>query len=142
MWRACNLTLFSPCLTGPVDYPFASCHKGPRFKLHNRWSQLLGGGALWRACNLTAFSPCLTGSLDYPFASCHKEPGFKSPGGGTCVEPGFSCYRCLATYMYLFQLHLETIRNKIIPSFNFIEANIFCYPTYSTCRKIKQVQNV
>ncbi len=35
MWalcRACNLTSFSPCLTGPVDYLFASCHKGPRFK--------------------------------------------------------------------------------------------------------------
>jgi hypothetical protein len=32
LWRACNLTQFSPCLTGPVDYLFASCHKGPRFK--------------------------------------------------------------------------------------------------------------
>jgi hypothetical protein len=32
MWRACNLTSFSPCFTGPVDYPFASCHKGPGFK--------------------------------------------------------------------------------------------------------------
>jgi hypothetical protein len=31
LWRACNLTSFSPCLTGPVDYPFASCHKGPGF---------------------------------------------------------------------------------------------------------------
>ncbi len=30
--RACNLTSFSPCLTGPVDYPFASRHKGLRFK--------------------------------------------------------------------------------------------------------------
>jgi hypothetical protein len=32
LWRACNLTSFSPCLTCPVDYLFASCHKGPRFK--------------------------------------------------------------------------------------------------------------
>ncbi len=32
LWRACNLTSFSPCLTGPVDYPFASCHKCPGFK--------------------------------------------------------------------------------------------------------------
>ncbi len=32
LWRACNLTSFPPCLTGPVDYPFASRHKGPRFK--------------------------------------------------------------------------------------------------------------
>ncbi len=31
LWRACNLTWFSPCLTGPVDYLFASCHKGLRF---------------------------------------------------------------------------------------------------------------
>jgi hypothetical protein len=30
--RACNLTSFSPCLTGPVDYLFVSRHKGPRFK--------------------------------------------------------------------------------------------------------------
>jgi hypothetical protein len=32
LWRACNLTSFSPCLTGPKDYLFASRHKGPRFK--------------------------------------------------------------------------------------------------------------
>ncbi len=32
LWRACNLPSFSPCLTGPVDYLFASCHKGPGFK--------------------------------------------------------------------------------------------------------------
>jgi hypothetical protein len=29
LWRACNLTSFSPC---PVVYLFASRHKGPRFK--------------------------------------------------------------------------------------------------------------
>jgi hypothetical protein len=32
LWRVCNLTSFSPCLTGPMDYLFASHHKGPRFK--------------------------------------------------------------------------------------------------------------
>jgi hypothetical protein len=32
LWRACNLISFSPCLTGPVDYLFASLHEGPRFK--------------------------------------------------------------------------------------------------------------
>jgi hypothetical protein len=32
VWRACNLTSFSPCLTGPVDYLFASRQKGPSFK--------------------------------------------------------------------------------------------------------------
>ncbi len=32
LWRACNLTSFSPCHTGPVDYPFPSRHKGLGFK--------------------------------------------------------------------------------------------------------------
>jgi hypothetical protein len=31
VWRACNLTAFTPCLTGPMDCPFASNHEGPRF---------------------------------------------------------------------------------------------------------------
>jgi hypothetical protein len=29
LWRVCNLTSFSPCLTGPVDYPFASVMRDP-----------------------------------------------------------------------------------------------------------------
>ncbi len=29
LWRACNLTVFTPCLTGPVDYPFASIMRDP-----------------------------------------------------------------------------------------------------------------
>ncbi len=32
LWRPCNLTSFPPCLTGPVNYPFAFGHKGPGFK--------------------------------------------------------------------------------------------------------------
>ncbi len=32
LWRACNLTSSSPCLTGLVEYLFASRHKGPRFQ--------------------------------------------------------------------------------------------------------------
>jgi hypothetical protein len=32
LWRACNLTSFWSCLTGPVDYLFTSRHKGLRFK--------------------------------------------------------------------------------------------------------------
>jgi hypothetical protein len=32
LWGSCNVTSFSLCLTGPVDYLFASRHKGPRFK--------------------------------------------------------------------------------------------------------------
>ncbi len=31
LWRACNLTAFTPCLTGLADYPFASLHEGPGF---------------------------------------------------------------------------------------------------------------
>ncbi len=37
LWRACNLTSFSPCLTGPVDYLVASRHKGPGFKSPGRY---------------------------------------------------------------------------------------------------------
>ncbi len=37
LWRACNLTSFSPCLTGPVNYQFASRHKGPKFKSPRRY---------------------------------------------------------------------------------------------------------
>ncbi len=32
LWRVCNLISFSTCLTGPVDYLFASGHKEPGFK--------------------------------------------------------------------------------------------------------------
>jgi hypothetical protein len=56
------------------------------------------GGALWRTCNLTAHSS--TGPVVHPFASRHEGPGF-NPQGGTYVKPGFSCYRCLATMLYL-----------------------------------------
>jgi hypothetical protein len=31
LWRSCNLTTFTSCLTGPVDYLFASRHEGPGF---------------------------------------------------------------------------------------------------------------
>ncbi len=31
LWRACNLTAIATCLTGPVDYQFASRHEGPEF---------------------------------------------------------------------------------------------------------------
>ncbi len=66
------------------------------FQLHNRWSRLLGGGALWKPCNLTPFSPCRTDPVDYLFASRHKGPRFKSPEEYLC-ETGIhllalSCY--------------------------------------------------
>ncbi len=31
LWKACNLTAYTPCLTGPVDYLFAFRHEGPGF---------------------------------------------------------------------------------------------------------------
>ncbi len=31
LWSACNHTAFTPCLTCPVDYSFASRYEGPRF---------------------------------------------------------------------------------------------------------------
>ncbi len=40
LWRASNLTLFSPCLTGAVDYPFASHHK--YFIEKKDWKKLSG----------------------------------------------------------------------------------------------------
>ncbi len=30
--KSCGEPAISPCFTGPVDYPFASRHKGPKFK--------------------------------------------------------------------------------------------------------------
>ncbi len=46
MWRACNLTAFAPYLTGPVDYPFASHHEGPRFKSPGGYGYLCETGIL------------------------------------------------------------------------------------------------
>ncbi len=50
MWRACNLTAFTTCLTGPVDYQFASCPEGPGFNLQGvtrcDWSLWLVWGGL------------------------------------------------------------------------------------------------
>jgi hypothetical protein len=51
LWRACNLTSFSPCLTGPVYYPFASRHKGPGFKTPGGY--LCETGILLLACLAT-----------------------------------------------------------------------------------------
>jgi hypothetical protein len=56
--RACNLTSFSPCLTGPVDYPFASCHEGPGFKSPGGY--LCGTGILLLA--LSRYNPLLLDS--------------------------------------------------------------------------------
>jgi hypothetical protein len=42
--RACNLTSFSLCLTGPVDYLFASRHKGLSFKSPGGYLQYVKPG--------------------------------------------------------------------------------------------------
>ncbi len=46
LWRACNLTAFTPCFTGPMDYLFAPHHEGPGFNpqqgyLYETWILLL-----------------------------------------------------------------------------------------------------
>ncbi len=41
LWRACNLTAFTPCLTGPVDYPFASRYEEPGFNPQSETGILL-----------------------------------------------------------------------------------------------------
>jgi hypothetical protein len=58
VWRACNLTSFSPCLTGPVDYLFASCHKGLRF-------QSPGGNLYETGILLLALSHCNSAFIFY-----------------------------------------------------------------------------
>ncbi len=55
LWRACNLTLFSPCLTGPVDYLFASRHKGPGFK--SPWGTCVKPGYSCKCCLATLVTP-------------------------------------------------------------------------------------
>ncbi len=52
LWRACKITSFSPCLTGPVGYLFASLHKGPRFKSPGGY--LYETGILLLACLATS----------------------------------------------------------------------------------------
>ncbi len=55
LWRSCNLTAFTPCLTGPVDYLFASCHEGPGFK--SPWGYLCETGILLLALSATLVTP-------------------------------------------------------------------------------------
>ncbi len=53
------------------------------FRLHNRHSRLLGGGALWRACTLTAFILSSTVPVIHPYCF---------PSWGTRVQsPGYLC---------------------------------------------------
>jgi hypothetical protein len=71
LWRACNLTSFSPFLTGPVDYPFASRHKGPGFKTPGGYlcgtrilqlvlSRYIGDPDVILSLALSPFSGCFT----------------------------------------------------------------------------------
>ncbi len=41
LWWACNLTAFTSCLAGPVDYLFSSHHEGPGGHLCETWILLL-----------------------------------------------------------------------------------------------------
>ncbi len=71
LWRACNLTTFTPCLTGPVDYPFASCHEGLGFKPQGGYlceirilllalSRYIGDPDMIRSLVSLPFSGCFT----------------------------------------------------------------------------------
>jgi hypothetical protein len=60
-WRACNLTSFSPCLTGPVDYLFASCHKGPGFSCPGGYLCETGILLLALCCHTIKFT-CIVGN--------------------------------------------------------------------------------
>jgi hypothetical protein len=51
--RACNLTSFSPSLTGLVDYPCASRHKGPGFK--SPGGTHVNPGFSWLRCLATQY---------------------------------------------------------------------------------------
>ncbi len=63
LWRACNLTSFSPCLTGPVDYPFASCHKRPGFKSPGGYLCETGIPLLALSCYIPIYFPMERGPL-------------------------------------------------------------------------------
>ncbi len=81
LWRACNLTSFSPCLTGPVDYLFASRHKEPRFKSP--------GGYL---CE-TGISPVSDVSLHWwPWCDWSSWPRLRRASSWTITRP--SCRQC------------------------------------------------
>ncbi len=73
LWRACNLTSFSPCLTGPVDYPFASHHKVLGFKSP--------GGYLCETEILLLVMACYIGDPDVIDHLCGLV------WGGLCPEP-------------------------------------------------------
>ncbi len=61
--RACNLTSFSPCLTGPVDYLFASRHKGPRFKSPGGYLCETRILLLAKSCYSTTYSHTVKGTV-------------------------------------------------------------------------------
>ncbi len=113
MWRSCNLTSFSPCLTGPVDYPFASCHKGPGFKSPGGYlyetgilllalSRYIGDPDVIDHCGLVWGGPCPEPSLgpcannviiplDLTQLSCS---GFTIAAGlpSGCITDGVGCW--------------------------------------------------
>jgi hypothetical protein len=70
--RACNLTSFSPCLTGPVDYLFASRHKGPRFK--SPWGYLCETGILLLTLSHYIGDPDVIDCHGLIWGGLHPEP--------------------------------------------------------------------
>ncbi len=102
MWRACNLTSFSPCLTSPVDYLFASRHKGPRFRSP-------GGVLVWNRV-----SPVSVVSLHWwPRRDWSSlQPRLRRASSQTVTRP--SCRQCdnptwsHAAFLSRFHAHCKT----------------------------------
>ncbi len=79
LWRACNLTSFSPCLTGPVDYPFASLHKGPGFKSS-------GGVLIWNRDSPVSFVSLLW----WPRCDWSLWPHLRRVSSRTITRPSYT----------------------------------------------------
>jgi hypothetical protein len=67
----CGEPAISPCLTGPVDYPFASRHKGPGFK---PWGYLCKTGILLLALSCYIGDPDVIDHCGLVWGEPHPEP--------------------------------------------------------------------
>jgi hypothetical protein len=113
VWRACNLTSFSPCLTGPVDYLFTSRHKGPRFKSP--------GGYLCETGILLLALSCYNGTEVLPvnswFVHCLQSHGYL-PYAHTHMTPTFTLtlppYPLFYTHTHSMHTHDQLLHLKYL----------------------------
>ncbi len=78
LWRACNLTAFTPCLTGPVNYPFVSHHEGPWFNPQGGTYLKPGFSCYCCLATLYQFFDAETRTNPHGFISFHA-PGKRQP---------------------------------------------------------------